>query len=326
MRYCEGTQQVDSQTTNVDLGLRHLHDWTQHPIAAALLLVVLATYFTGRARLAPQDRPARYQVAVFVLGFVCLWLAFASPLAELKFHYLYARTLQQALAGIVAPPLLLHGRWLDMLWHLVPADRQNMLRTRWRGPSLWWMSLRWATGPGPVWLLTVGLFALWHDSATVNWLMERPRWANASLTPFWAAFMMFWWHAMAAPPHLHRPLPVWLRFVFLIVGGEVANMITGVTLAFRQEATYSYYLSANSLERLTAVQDQMISGGIIWVTGSFIYIGVAVALLGQVLVRRRFEPHVPPRDWQTATLLTIAPGLEDRVGEQPVPKPAHRVS
>ena len=70
----------------------------------------------------------------------------------------------------------------------------------------------------------------------------------------------------------------------------------------------------------------MISGGFIWVTGSFIYIGVAVALLGQVLVRRRFEPQLPPRDWQKATLLTIAPGLEDRVAEQPAPKPAHRVS
>ena len=51
--------------------------------------------------------------------------------------------------------------------------------------------------------------------------------------PYWATFMMFWWHAMAAMPHLHRPLPVWLRFLYLIVGGEVANMITGVTLAFR---------------------------------------------------------------------------------------------
>lgn len=308
----------------MDLGLRHLHNWTQHPIAAVLLLVLLAAYFAGRARLAPQNRPARHLTAVFVLGFVCLWIAFASPLAELKFSYLYARTLQQALAGIVAPPLLLHGRLPDMLWHLASANRQSGLQARWHGPSRWWAALRWATGPGPVWLLTVGLFALWHDSATVNWLMERPRWANASLTPYWVAFMMFWWHAMAASPHLHRPLPVWLRFLYLIVGGEVANMVTGVTLAFRQEATYSYYLSANSLERLTAVQDQMISGGIIWVTGSFIYIGVAVALLGQVLVRRRFEPYVPPRDWQTATMLTIAPGLEDRVGEQPVPKPAQR--
>lgn len=308
----------------MDLGLRHVDGWTRHPVAAVLLIILLAAYFAGRSRLATQDRPARYTVAVFGLGFVCLWVAFVSPLAELKFSYLYARTVQQALVGIMAPPLLLHGRMLAMLWHLVPGDRQHNLNLWWQGTSPWSTVLHWVTGAGPVWLLTVSIFALWHDSATVNWLMERPRWANAALMPYWATYMMFWWHAMAAMPHLHRPLPVWLRFLYLIVGGEVANMITGVTLAFRQEATYNYYLTANSLEQLTAVQDQMISGGIIWVTGSFIYIGVAVALLGQVLVQRRFEPQLPPRDWQTATLLTIAPGLEDRVSDQPVPKPAQR--
>ena len=307
-------------------GFHQLQGWTHHPIAAGLLLALLAAYCAGWAGSAANTRPARHLVAVFGLGFVCLWIAFVSPLAELKYHHLYARTVQQALVGIVAPPLLLHGRLLEMLWSLVPTDRQRALKAWWRESSRWCAALRWITGPGPVWLLTVGLFALWHDSATVNWIMERPGWADAALTPYWAAFMMFWWHAMAARPHLHRPLPVWLRFLYLIVGGEVANMITGVTLAFRQEATYSYYLSANSLDSLTAVQDQMISGGIIWVTGSFIYIGVAVALLGQVLVRRRFEPRLPPRDWQTATLLTIAPGLEDRVRDQSLPKPARRES
>ena len=295
------------------VGFLDLEGWTQQPIAAVLLVALTIAYFVGRARSRAQVRPTRLELTTFALGMVCLWTAFASPLVQLKFNYLFARTVQQALVGIVAPPLLIHGCLLAMLWQLVPAAWQSKIMLDSENVPWALGGLRWLLGPGPCWLLTLAVFALWHDSATVNWVMAHRHWANGFLVVYWVVFMLFWWHAMAAQPGIFSPLPVWVRFLYLIVGGEIANMITGVTLAFRQEATYSYYSVTNTLGPLSAVQDQMISGGIIWVTGSFIYIGMAVALLGQVLVRRKFVPRLPPRDWQSATLLTIAPGLEDRV-------------
>jgi len=124
---------------------------------------------------------------------------------------------------------------------------------------------------------------------------------------------------------LTHPLIVWLlafsvfllwhepgiAFLYGIIGGEVPNMVTGVTLAFRNTPAYSYYADRLPVSELTTIQDQMVSGGIIWFLGSIIYVGVAVGLLGRVF--RNFEaPRPQPITWE-ATERTIAPGLEHRV-------------
>ena len=69
-------------------------------------------------------------------------------------------------------------------------------------------------------------------------------------------------------------------------------MVTGVTLAFRQTPAYSYYDGRLPVPGLTTMQDQMVSGGMIWFLGSIVYVGIAVALLGRVF--RNFESPRPP--------------------------------
>ena len=221
--------------------------------------------------------------------------------------------MQQILIGILAPPLLWYGQAVlciaapcRALWHrhrFIQKDRTRAVRAR----------LLALTGPGVVWALTLCIFALWHDSTVLSWLNATSWRANAGLWIYFGTYLLFWMHALAISPYGYRPLPVWMRFLYLIVGGEVANMLVGVSLAFRPFVLYDFYATGPVQGFPSPLQDQMISGAIIWVTGSFVYIFMAVALLGQSLFRRPLPNEVPSMDWQRATRRTIAPGLEDRV-------------
>lgn len=295
--------------------------WTVQPLAVLALCGGVLLYAAGQrpARLAGQTLKARHKAAG-ALGFLCLATAFLSPLAVLRHDFLFARSLQQILAGILAPPLLWYGQALAVAGHGLPASwRDSLRRLPFTRPRLI-AGLQCISSPGATWPFALCVFVLWHDPALVERTMARTWTANFSLWLYCIAFLLFWWHAMDAPPRLHPSLPIGLRFLYLIAGGEIANLIVGVSLAFRAYPLYGYYADATGRAGLTALQDQMISGGLIWVTGSFVYVFVAVALLGQALFRRPWHPRVPPREWQSATWRTIAPGLEERLPETRTPQ------
>ena len=171
--------------------------------------------------------------------------------------------------------------------------------------------IRAATHPLVVWTLAFSVFLLWHEPGIANWLLAHPALYRVGLWGVWITYMLFWWPPLGTGPRLRPAMPPVIGFLYVILGGEAPNMVTGVTLAFRQTPAYDYYAGRLATPGLTVMQDQMISGGIIWFLGSIVYVGVAVALLGRLF--RNFEaPQPPPISWD-ATERTIAPGLEHRV-------------
>ncbi len=291
--------------------------WTLYPGATVFLAACTMLYIAGFRRLPSfQIRLDTRHAGAFTLGMALLAIATISPLNSLREEYLFARATQQVLVAILAPPLLWYGRTVSCIASSFTKfwPRPNHRYTAWTAKMA--TGFKKLTGPGPVWTLTLCIFVLWHDPMVLHWLHAAPWRAKAGIWIYFGAYFLFWWHAMAMEPRWHPPLPVWLRFLYLIVGGEVANMLIGVSLAFRPFVLYDFYTMHGPQGFPTPLQDQRISGAIIWVSGSFVYIFVAVALLGQALFRRPLSPKVPSREWQRATRRTIAPGLEDRVGQQ----------
>lgn len=288
--------------------------WSFHPVTTLVLLGAVILYSAGyRKAHAVHCNLCWRHVTAFTLGMLCLALATLSPLAALKMQFLFARSLQQVLVSILAPPLLWYSHAPVCIGYGLPDTWRQKLRRTGQTAPVYLAIVKRITSPGIVWPGTLVIFALWHEHTIVNGLMSSVWLSNAGLWLYFSAFLLFWWHAMAAPPRLHPALPIWLRFLFLIVGGEIANMVAGVSLAFRSQPLFAHYASQTHDHALSALQDQMISGGIIWITGSFVYVLFAVSLLGQAVFTRALQPGVPARDWQTASLQTIAPGLEQRV-------------
>ena len=289
--------------------------WVFYPGTTFFLTACIVAYFVGFRKLQSLEQGLKgRQAGAFAMGAILLAIATISPLNSLRAEFLFARATQQVLVAILVPPLLWYGQTVSCV--AIPfAARWH--RRKYRAAT--WLArlevgLKFLTGPGVVWTVTLCLFALWHDPYVLSWLNAVPWRANAGLWVYFSTYFLFWSHAMAVAPRWHKPLPVWIRFLYLIVGGEVSNMLVGVSLAFRPFVLYDFYAVGNVNGFPNPLEDQMISGAIIWVSGSFVYIVIAVALLAQSLFRRPLPNKVPSMDWQRATRRTIAPGLEDRVG------------
>ena len=287
--------------------------WEFYPGSAAALLIILLPYTVCWLRLKRRRSPlaTNARLVSFSAGTAALSLAFHSPLVSLQQELLIGRAGQQMLIGLLAPPLL----WLACPAHVIlrglpPSARRwivgKLKKSTWSG-----ILIRRLTQPLLIWLLAFSVFLLWHEPGIANWLLVHPSVYRLCLWGVWITYMLFWWHPIGTGLRLRRAMHPAIAFLFVILGGEVPNMVTGVTLAFRNTPAYSYYAGRLPVLELTTMQDQMISGGIIWFFGSVVYVGVAVALLGRVF--RNFEaPRPQPISWH-ATKRTIAPGLEHRV-------------
>lgn len=301
-------------------------NWTWHPVTLLLLTAAGTAYVAGwlHLRRAFPHRPnAKPKMSVgslgrlisFFIGLGAVALATLSPLAHLYDDMLLARATQQVLMGLIAPPFL----WLAVPFHAVIRSLPFALRRKILGhlrpDARVGRTLRTATRPQIIWPLTFFGFLLWLDPAFLQWTLGAPWRHTLSLWSLWGLYMLFWWHAVNTGPRIHKPLPVGVVFAYMILGGEVPNLIAGVSLAFRETIAYPHYATTSgpAMLGITNLLDQTMSGGLIWVAGSFVYIISAILILSKVFDTIEAPPP-PSLDW-IATERTIAPGLEHRAGQ-----------
>ena len=96
-----------------------------------------------------------------------------------------------------------------------------------------------------------------------------------------------------------------------LIGVIPPNMAVAVTIAFAPNVIYTYYLSAPRIWGFTALQDQMISGAIMWIPGSMMFLLAALIILARMFMSKEPLP-VRPEGWDADDKF-IAPGLEHRV-------------
>jgi len=109
-------------------------------------------------------------------------------------------------------------------------------------------------------------------------------------------------------------LPVWVFFAYL-VGADIPNMVSGVTISFTGHPIYSYYVAAHNNGNsfgLDVIKDQIIAGGLVWFTGSMVYFGSAVLVMGKLF---KHDTPRPFPDWDADERM-IAPGLEHRLADK----------
>jgi cytochrome c oxidase assembly factor CtaG len=269
-------------------------------------------YMRGWLRLPKQNRrTAAARLASFGLGWLLLVVALFSPLFALRTELLLARTIQQILLGLLAAPLFWLGAPAQTIrWGLPVGLRRRMTALLGRERNVGRVVYT-ATRPGAVWLMTLGSFLIWADPAFVQWSVASELIYSISLWFFFFVYLLFWMHVVKSGPRLHKALHPGIGFLYVLIGGEVPNMATGVTLAFRETLTYPIYAGGSTTVNLAPLMDQTLSGCTIWVVGSVIYISVCLGILGRVF-RNEDAPLPLPISWH-ATQRTIAPGLEHRV-------------
>ncbi len=287
-----------------------LLSWDIRPEVIAGLLLAGGLFSLGWRRLHRRRSAlaAPWRLASYLSGLAVLGLALMSPIDVLGGQLFYMHMIQHLLMVMLAPPLLLLANPFPLLlWGLPPRGRAVV--AGWFTPgALVRQTLRLLTPPGLAWLLFIGFFLGWHDPNAYNAALYSDTVHDLEHVTFFGSAMLYWWHVIGAGPRLHGHFSRSAKIAFLLVTVPV-NMAAGITIAFATEPLYTYYTTVPRFFGISVMNDQMLSGIIMWIPGSMMYIIAALVLIAGLVQREAEKAPLPETEWATDEAM-LAPGWE----------------
>src|SRR6202035_4881999 len=244
------------------------------PFVLVVDLAILYWYGSPRTTSASRTSTQRaWQHGCFYAGLAVLLVALASPLERLSEQLFWAHMLQHVLLLVVAPPLIVLARPWMRLWRSLPLDaRRSLAHSFARGRLRWLCRVSGALGrPLPSFVLFCGVVLAWHVPVLFDATLRSEALHALEHTLFFTCALMFWKQVIDSPP-LRAPLGELQRVVYLI-GAMVVMWVLAVVLALAPHPLYGAYAQeASRPGGISALADQQIAAGIMWVPGSISFV------------------------------------------------------
>jgi cytochrome c oxidase assembly factor CtaG len=268
-------------------------DWSLNPPLVLILCLALMYYLGDRRTVTPERRRAaqRWRMVCFYGALAVLAVALCSPLDLLSDQLFWAHMIQHVLLIAVAAPMVVLSRpWLR-LWRALPlASRRWLARGIAQGRRT--APLRGAGHflgrPVPTFVLFSVVLVGWHVPAFFDATLRSETLHAFEHTLFLAASVLFFKQVIPSPP-LRITLLAPGRVLYTI-GAMIVMWALAVVLALEPHALYSFYADLPSRPGgISALADQQIAAGIMWVPGSVTFVIVVFAY-----VHRWLTPAPPP--------------------------------
>src|SRR5580658_796385 len=162
--------------------MSHLHHSASQIFSiSGVLIFALLVYLRRwlRLRSHERDKVEGWRAGSFVSGLLFIWIATASPLAELDHEMLTAHMVQHLLLMTLAPPLIL------LSLRRKPLTRglfQRFLRSE---PMQQLVSV--AMHPALCWFAAAGTLVVWHIPSMFMLGLRSPMWHGIEQTSFLAS-------------------------------------------------------------------------------------------------------------------------------------------
>jgi putative copper resistance protein D len=262
--------------------------WHLDPlVAGSLLAAALGWIWILRrvARLHPGHPVAPARTAAFLAGLAAIAVALLSGIERYDTTLFSVHMVQHLLLIVVAAPLIaLAAPVTQVLRAASPAARR-----RWLLPALHSRFVAAVGHPVVAWLAFTLVLWLSHFSPLFDLALEDDGIHRFEHALFLASALLFWWPAVAADP-ARRRLPYPVRGLYLLLQLPV-NSFLGMALTFAAAPLYPHYASLGSPYGITALADQQLAGGIMWLAGDIVFI---IAVLAVVAAWMRHEERDAP--------------------------------
>jgi putative membrane protein len=267
-------------------------DWSFDP-SLVLVIGLAILYCVGdRRTVTPWRKRAaqRWRSACFYAALAVLAVALVSPIDLLSAQLFWVHMIQHVLLLVVAAPLFVLSRPWIRLWRFLPLDAR-----RWLGRGLIqgerMAPLRMVSGalgrPVPSFLLFSAVLLAWHVPALFDATLRSSTLHALEHTLFFCTAVMFWKQVIPSPP-LQARLVAAQRVIYC-VGGMIVSWALAVVLALAPDPLYSFYAHQTSRPGgISAMADQQLAAGIMWVPGSVTFLIVVF-----VYVHRWLAPAAP---------------------------------
>jgi len=258
--------------------LAALRSWSIPPAATFAIALTIIVYLRGwwLLRRAGSRTIPPWRVAFFLAGMFTLWVALASPMDVFNGFLLTAHMLQHMLLMMVVPPLLLLGSPLVPMLRGLPIFAAR----EFGGPFLNWpiaqrVGLALTHPALALLLMGVTMFA-WHVPRLYELALASSAWHEVEHASFLAVSIIFWWPVIEPWPSRPR-WSRWLKVPYLLIA-DLQNTVLSAILLFSDRVLYPSYASEPRLFGMSALEDQVAAGAMMWVVGSLAFV-IPVALI-----------------------------------------------
>lgn len=232
-----------------------------NPFIWLALILVGAGYFYAMGIIEQRDPEAirPRQLWCFLGGLFVVFIALQSPIDRYADNAFWVHMIQHLLLILAAPPLLLLG---------TPAAFVAPLEKR---PAPLAVA-RMLVHPGVAWLVSTGVFLLWHIPSLYNAAVLDVKVHALEHLSFLLTALLFWWPIFSPVPFLPR-LSRANQVLYLALSCQ-PNVVLGAVLVFAPHTYYGVYAGALQLSNINPLADQQIGGAIMWVPGNFVYLAI----------------------------------------------------
>ena len=209
-----------------------------------------------------RHTPMALQVA-FHLGTLAGIVALVSPLDELGDEYLFsAHMVQHLLLMFVTAPLWLIG---------TPGWLVNGIIPKWLNKPV-----KWLVGPVSAFVTFVGVMWFWHVPGIYEMAQESEAIHIFEHLTFIGAALIGWWPVSGAETsRIPKPEPP-VRMLYLFLLAVPCTALAGI-LTFAHTPFYPFYLTAQHIFGLDALQDQHLGGLLMWLpTHIFLLLAIGI--------------------------------------------------
>jgi putative copper resistance protein D len=253
-----------------------LFGWHFDPlIGGALLLSALAWLVLVRRvrRLHPGHPVPRARSAAFLGGLAAIAVALQSGIERYDTTLFSVHMVQHLLLMLVAAPLIALAAPVTQLLRAASPG----VRGRWLLPVLHSHVVAAVGHPVVAWLAFTLVIWLSHFSPVFDLALEDRAVHDLEHAAYLASALLFWWPVIAADP-ARRRLPYPVRALYVLLQLPV-NSFLGMAILFAAAPLYPHYATLGSPYGITALADQQLAGGLMWLAGDVAFIAAVLAIV-----------------------------------------------
>lgn len=265
--------------------------WHFDPGLGTLLVAGAVVYGWAyrSAQSAGRPVPPAWQVGAYCCGLASLAVALMGPPHHFSEVSFAAHMGQHLLMTLVAAPLIVAGRPVQVLLRGIGARRSGaILRPTLGRPSVR-LALAALAHPVSVIALFNGSLLLWHvpsfyEAAVRNRLLHDLEHAS-----FLGTALLFWWVLIDPVPRHHRFSPS-TSLLVLFASWMIGDLL-GAALTLAREPLYPLYARTPNPWGLDPVVDQSRGGAIMWVGAGALFAVLMLAILASPHARQGSRRH-----------------------------------
>lgn len=264
--------------------------WNSDPLIEVLLAITAVIYLIGFKKLWQRSKQFRLKGKTpglcFVLGWIVLFIALASPIHPWGNMLFSAHMTQHELLMLGAAPLLVLSRPGLVFLSAFPTKLAGKL-VSWSKRSGLAATYHTLNGRVVSWMLHTVVLWAWHLPDLFQASL-RSSWVHAlQHSSFLAAAFIFW---NAAIRGADRAAGYGAAVLYLFTTALQTGLL-GALITLSRTPWYPEYSSTAMRWGLTTLEDQQLGGLIMWIPGGMVYVIAGLVLFGKWLRESAERAH-----------------------------------